>query len=106
MVGERLGAKWTSRTVVLVVLLALVASGCGRTQEAQVPPTVEPTVETPELSDAAVIDGELRQEVRKAILGELARCRNADGSFVDNPLIGTAPATGMAVLTLADLRDG
>ena len=56
------------------------------------------------LSDAAIQEGDVGQAVRTAILRELARCRSADGSFVDNPLIGAAPATGMAVLTLADLR--
>ncbi len=54
-------------------------------------------------TDADVLDGDTRQRTRTAILRQLARCRNADGSFVDNPLIGCAPGTGLAIFTLLDL---
>jgi hypothetical protein len=52
---------------------------------------------------AAVLDDETRRCARAAILRELARCRCADGSFVDNPIIGCAPGTGLAALALLGL---
>jgi hypothetical protein len=54
-------------------------------------------------TDAASLDLETRKRARAAILREMARCRCADGSFVDNPLIGPAAGTGLAVLALLDL---
>ena len=45
-----------------------------------------------------------RSRYRAALLDELARARTADGAFVDNPLIGTAAGTGLALSTLAALR--
>jgi len=45
----------------------------------------------------------LKGEVRKALLRELRACRNRDGSFVDNPLIGNTSGTGLAMLALLDL---
>ena len=51
------------------------------------------------------IGPELRARARAAILRELARCRSADGSFIDNPIIGSAAGTGLAVLTLLDLAE-
>jgi hypothetical protein len=50
------------------------------------------------------LDDALRSSVRTAILREMARCRSADGSFVDNPLLGQAAGTSLAVLTLLELR--
>jgi hypothetical protein len=52
---------------------------------------------------AETVDDATREATRAAIMRQLARCRNADGSFVDNPLIGCAPATGLATMTLLDL---
>ncbi|MHC5001848.1 MAG: hypothetical protein ACYTJ0_01880 [Planctomycetota bacterium] len=49
------------------------------------------------------VDIATRYRARRAILREMARCRSADGSFVDNPLIGSATGTGLAALTLLDL---
>ena len=54
-------------------------------------------------TDDAALDSDTRQRARNAILRQLARCRNADGSFVDNPIIGCAPGTGLAIFTLLDL---
>jgi hypothetical protein len=54
-------------------------------------------------TDEASLDTGLRRSARAAILRELARCRSADGSFVDNPLLGCATGTGLATLTLLDL---
>ena len=50
------------------------------------------------------LDPITRNNVRAAILRGLARCRNADGSFVDNPIIGCAAGTGLAIFTLLDLK--
>lgn len=47
----------------------------------------------------------LRSKVQKTILRELRLCLNADGSFVDNPLMGTDTCTGLALNTLLDLKD-
>jgi len=52
----------------------------------------------------AQIDEQLRAKIRHAILTELSRCRSADGSFIDNPLIGPAAGTGLAVQCLLDLE--
>ncbi len=49
------------------------------------------------------LEQSIRTGVRAAIMRGLARCRNADGSFVDNPIIGCAAGTGLATLTLLDL---
>jgi hypothetical protein len=49
------------------------------------------------------LDVATRNAARAAILQQLARCRNANGSFVDNPIIGCAAGTGLAVNTLLDL---
>lgn len=46
----------------------------------------------------------LRKQVREAILRELRACRNADGSFLDNPLMGVASGTGLALHALLDLK--
>jgi len=54
-------------------------------------------------TDTDVVDTETRRQVRASILREMARCHNVDGSFVDNPIIGTAPGTGLAILALLDL---
>lgn len=50
-------------------------------------------------------DEATRAAARAAIVRELARCRSADGSFIDNPIIGAAAGTGLATLTLLDLRE-
>lgn len=47
---------------------------------------------------------DLRQKARQTILRELRLCLNADGSFVDNPLMGTDTCTGLALTTLLDLK--
>lgn len=54
-------------------------------------------------TDGVAVDDVTRHQVRAAITREMAKCRNADGSFIDNPLIGAAPGTGLAVSTLLDL---
>ncbi|MHC5024319.1 MAG: hypothetical protein ACYTGG_10490 [Planctomycetota bacterium] len=54
-------------------------------------------------TDVAALSVDTRGPARAAILRMLARCRNADGSFVDNPIIGCATGTGLAALTLLDL---
>jgi tetratricopeptide (TPR) repeat protein len=46
----------------------------------------------------------LRRQVYEAILRELRASRNADGSFIDNPLIGVDVATGLALNALLDLQ--
>ena len=56
-------------------------------------------------TETAALGPERRDAARKAILAQLDRCRSADGSFVDNPIIGAAPATGLAVMTLLDLAE-
>jgi hypothetical protein len=50
------------------------------------------------------LDRATRERARVAILREMSRCRSADGSFVDNPIIGPGAGTGLAVLALLDLR--
>lgn len=42
----------------------------------------------------------LSAKTRAAILREVRACWNADGSFTDNPLLGTTSATGLAILSL------
>ena len=56
-------------------------------------------------TDDAALEPAARGTARDAILRQLGRCRSADGSFVDNPLIGAAAGTGLAALTLIDLRE-
>ena len=53
--------------------------------------------------DSDALDAATRKRARSAISRGLAHCRNADGSFVDNPIIGCAAGTGLAALTLLDL---
>jgi hypothetical protein len=48
---------------------------------------------------------DLRKTARNTIMRELRRCLNADGSFIDNPLMGTDTCTGMALATLLDLKE-
>jgi hypothetical protein len=45
----------------------------------------------------------LAKKTRAAVLREVRACLNADGSFTDNPLLGTTSATGLAVLALVNL---
>jgi hypothetical protein len=45
----------------------------------------------------------VRNRARTEILRQLGRCRNADGSFMDNPLIGCQAGTGLAAFALVDL---
>ncbi len=47
---------------------------------------------------------DLRKKMHKTILRELRRCLNDDGSFVDNPLMGTDTCTGLALTALLDLN--
>ena len=51
----------------------------------------------------SVIGENLASRVIAAISREMKRCHNVEGSFVDNPIIGTAPGTGLAICTLLDL---
>ncbi|MHC4822600.1 MAG: hypothetical protein ACYTEP_01115 [Planctomycetota bacterium] len=39
-----------------------------------------------------------------AILRQVRACRNVDGSFLDNPLLGVDSATGLALQALLDLQ--
>ncbi|MAW60168.1 MAG: hypothetical protein CMJ94_04955 [Planctomycetes bacterium] len=55
--------------------------------------------------DAEVISDALRAEVREETLRQLARCHSADGSFIDNPLIGPAAGTGLALQALLALQE-
>ncbi|NOG55418.1 MAG: hypothetical protein HND57_14040 [Planctomycetes bacterium] len=50
-----------------------------------------------------VVDQATRTAARTAIMHGLSRCRNADGSYIDNPIIGCSAGTGLAVLALLDL---
>jgi len=56
----------------------------------------------------AVADGgipeRLAKKVHKAILQQVRACRNQDGSFVDNPLMGVDTASGLALQALLDLQ--
>ncbi len=54
----------------------------------------------------AGLDAVFAQSVRAEVLRELRACRNADGSYVDNPLIGTDIGTGLALNGLLDLQEG
>ncbi len=47
----------------------------------------------------------LRTKVETAILEQLRACRNEDGSFIDNPLIGVDVATGLALSCMLDLME-
>jgi len=46
-------------------------------------------------SDTDTVETETHGTVRAAILREMALCHNTDGSFVDNPIIGTATRHGI-----------
>lgn len=46
----------------------------------------------------------MRREMQKSLMREIRACRNQDGSFVDNPIIGTSSATGLALNALLDLK--
>jgi hypothetical protein len=50
------------------------------------------------------LPAELRAQVREETLRQLARCRGADGSFIDNPIIGQAAGTGLAIQAMLALR--
>lgn len=50
------------------------------------------------------LPAELRAQVREETLRQLARCRSADGSFIDNPIIGQAAGTGLAIQAMLALR--
>ena len=45
----------------------------------------------------------LAAKTNAAVLREVRACLNADGSFTDNPLLGTTSATGLAILALLNL---
>ncbi|MFT7486803.1 MAG: hypothetical protein ACI9F9_002659 [Candidatus Paceibacteria bacterium] len=47
----------------------------------------------------------LRQRLEDSILRELRACRNADGSYLDNPLMGADVGTGLALSCLLDLAN-
>ena len=47
----------------------------------------------------------LRKRLKLDLLEQLRACRNVDGSYVDNPLIGVDTATGLALSCLLDLVD-
>jgi hypothetical protein len=51
-----------------------------------------------------IVGAELRASVKQQTLRQLARCRSANGSFVDNPLIGPAAGTGLAIQAMLSLR--
>jgi hypothetical protein len=51
-----------------------------------------------------IVDDELRASVKEQTLRQLARCRSANGSFIDNPLIGPVAGTGLAIQALLSLR--
>jgi hypothetical protein len=51
-----------------------------------------------------IVGDELRASVKEETLRQLARCRSADGSFIDNPLIGPVAATGLAIQAMLTLR--
>ncbi len=57
-----------------------------------------------EVGNGADIPAALREQVRRAIMLEVRQCRNADGSYVDNPLIGVDIATGLALSAMLDLK--
>jgi hypothetical protein len=47
-----------------------------------------------------------RKAFTKAIVEELMACREHDGAFVDNPIVGREAGTALALLALAWLEDG
>jgi hypothetical protein len=51
-----------------------------------------------------IVGDELRASVKEETLRQLARCRSANGSFIDNPLIGPAAGTGLAIQALLSLH--
>ena len=55
------------------------------------------------LKEAGELPKKLEARWRRTLLREVEACRNADGSYVDNPLIGVHGATGLAILALSDL---
>lgn len=55
-------------------------------------------------SSSEAVPQELREQMRQAILDQMARCRSEDGSFIDNPLIGAVAGTSQGVLALLHLR--
>ena len=51
-----------------------------------------------------VLDESLRAEYRAFVFEELMRARSAEGAYCDNPIMGWAPGTGLALLALNELR--
>ena len=47
-----------------------------------------------------VLSDQLRAEVREETLRQLGKCLGADGSFIDNPIVGPVAGTGFAVQTM------
>lgn len=52
-----------------------------------------------------VLSDQLRNEAREETLRQLARCLSADGSFIDNPILGPVAGTGLALQAMLSLRD-
>lgn len=55
-------------------------------------------------TSSEIVGDELRASVTEQTLRQLARCRSANGSFIDNPLIGPAAGTGLAIQAMLSLR--
>jgi hypothetical protein len=51
------------------------------------------------------LSSKLRKKVHATIMFELRACRNQDGSYLDNPLIGADVGTGLALNCLLDLAE-
>lgn len=56
------------------------------------------------LVEAKAVPSKLEKGMRKALLREIEACRNDNGSYVDNPLIGVHSGTGLAMMALLDLE--
>ena len=51
-----------------------------------------------------IVSDQLRAEVREETLRQLGKCLGADGSFIDNPIVGPVAGTGFAVQTMLTLQ--